>query len=154
MPTHVLRPRYWAEQLERLLPTLRNNDTLLVPELYCKAAIDLQFEKCGITKRIHVRTRAVNGSTGDGAECYRCRWLLANGFRQQQDIARFCECTLHDQDCPALWREVDHDEWRAALQRTPALAQLEPIADYSQLPCNCGGDEIAKMFLPVQQETS
>jgi len=154
MATHVLRPRYWAEQLERLLPTLRNNDTLLVPDLYCKAAIDLQFDNWGIDKVIHVRDQAVKGTAGDGAECLRCRWLISNGFRQYHGIGKSCECGLHTQECPALWRDIEPAEWEMALSRSPGLSQLHPIAEYGREPCNCGGDAIARMFTAsTYQET-
>lgn len=124
---HVIRPKYWPQQVVMLLPTLVADDVLVINSAgsYASRAIRMVFAEWGVSK-----VEVVTVTPACPTRCLRC------GSNVYGDFCETCPTgTLHKQTCGQLWRGI------APGSNVDYLVNKGLTAS-PDTPCNCGGEEL------------
>lgn len=129
MTSHVIRPKYWSQQVVLLLPQLVAGDVIVIDAVgpCADRAVRMMLAEWGIKK-----IRVTDTYPQRTASCLRC------GSEVFGDFCESCENgTLHKQTCGQLWRGM------------PPGSNVEYLVNKGltaspDTPCNCGGDELER----------
>ncbi len=125
MAEHVIRPKYWAEQITQLASELQPDDLLYVHDLTIKLAVKRMF---GVWEGpVGVKVEVLGSTT----TCLRCGSFVYGAF------CTGCDGQLHAQTCPKLWIAANSRETLTYLRKLNILTDVDPDG-----PCNCGGDAL------------
>ena len=127
MTTHVIRPKYWTQQVVLLLHSLAAGDVIVIDAAgpYADRAVRMMLDEWGI-RDVKVRDTFPQRTSS----CLRC------GGEVFGDFCESCEHgTLHSQKCGQLWNGI--------LPGSNVEYLVEKgLTALPGTPCNCGGDQL------------